>query len=147
MHPSINRHFSTRLLSCLTSFLPAGARGHAPRPHSTKGSIKSVSDESFVHVEPPTPEEIEQEQAEETANAEDILQANRDLVRREALDSLETIVCSEKVKRQLKAIAQWVQICRRHGEDPRRDWYNMVFEGNPGTGQSCFSAIPGLSKL
>lgn len=58
----------------------------------------------------------------------------RDLLRKEALDSLETVICAEQVKRQLKAIAQWVQICRRHGEDPRKDWYNMVFQGNPGTG-------------
>lgn len=137
MNPPLNRHFSTRLLSCLTSFLPAGSRGQASRPRSRKGSIKSSSDESFVHVEPPTAEEMEQENAQEQpASPEELLRANRDLARREALDSLETIVCSEQVKRQLKAIAQWVQICRRHGEDPRRDWYNMVFQGNPGTGMS-----------
>lgn len=134
MNPPLNRHFSTRLLSCLTSFLPAGSRGQASRPRSRKGSIKSISDESFVHVEPPTAEEMEQEQAQENTSPEELLRANRELARREALDSLETIVCSEQVKRQLKAIAQWVQICRRHGEDPRRDWYNMVFQGNPGTG-------------
>ncbi|EYE98556.1 protein GbpA [Aspergillus ruber CBS 135680] len=69
----------------------------------------------------------------------------RDLLRKEALDSLETVICAEQVKRQLKAIAQWVQICRRHGEDPRKDWYNMVFQGNPGTGKRTVAQI--YSKL
>lgn len=131
MHSQLNRQFSSRILSCLSTFLPAAARPHPPP--SLPPSAKSPTDESFVHVEHPPSEEEEQQQEEQEQPEEDP-NANRELVRREVFDSLDTVVCSEQVKRQLKSIAQWVQICRRHGEDPRKDWYNMVFQGNPGTG-------------
>lgn len=140
MHTPFNRQFPSRLLSCLTTILPAGARPHAARK-SAPPSHKTASDDSFVHVEAPTPAEIEEQQSQQSEpepepepEPEEDPQMIRDLLRKEALDSLETVVCAEQVKRQLKAIAQWVQICRRHGEDPRKDWYNMVFQGNPGTG-------------
>lgn len=135
MHSPLNPKFSSRLVSCLSAFLPATARPHgqSSKPASGKASARSSSDESFVHVDYPSDEEGEEQQPEPEQPEEDP-HTNRELVRREALESLETVVCSEQVKRQLKAIAQWVQICRRHGEDPRRDWYNMVFQGNPGTG-------------
>ncbi|RAL09423.1 protein GbpA [Aspergillus homomorphus CBS 101889] len=66
---------------------------------------------------------------------------DRETARQEALDELDSLVGHENVKRQLRGVQTWVQICRRHGRDPKNEWYNMACVGNPGTGKTTVARI------
>ncbi|KAF9895254.1 hypothetical protein FE257_000156 [Aspergillus nanangensis] len=65
----------------------------------------------------------------------------REAASREVTDELENLVGHDNVKRQLVGVQSWVQICRRHGRDPCDEWYNIAFQGNPGTGKSTVARI------
>lgn len=82
-----------------------------------------------------------QQTAEELAERD---HQDRETARQEALDELDSLVGHENVKRQLRGVQTWVQICRRHGRDPKNEWYNMACVGNPGTGE--LSLIIWLSR-
>ncbi|KAE8153370.1 P-loop containing nucleoside triphosphate hydrolase protein [Aspergillus avenaceus] len=66
---------------------------------------------------------------------------SRETAQKEIVDELQNLVGLENVKRQLVGVQNWVQICRRHGREPRNEWYNIVFQGNPGTGKSSIARI------
>ncbi|THC93622.1 hypothetical protein EYZ11_006906 [Aspergillus tanneri] len=68
-------------------------------------------------------------------------QSNREAARREVTDGMEKLVGHENVKRQLNGVQSYVQICRRHGRDPRSEWYNISMQGNPGTGKSIVARM------
>lgn len=63
---------------------------------------------------------------------------SRETAQKELVDEIENLVGLENVKRQLLGVQNWVQICRRHGREPRNEWYNIVFQGNPGTGELVY---------
>ncbi|RAK81338.1 protein GbpA [Aspergillus fijiensis CBS 313.89] len=89
---------------------------------------------------PDTPVMVEhpQQTAEELAERD---HQDRETARQEALDELDSLVGHENVKRQLRGVQTWVQICRRHGRDPKNEWYNMACVGNPGTGKTTVARI------
>ncbi|PYH47026.1 protein GbpA [Aspergillus saccharolyticus JOP 1030-1] len=89
---------------------------------------------------PETPVMVEhpQQTAEERAERD---HQDRETARQEALDELDSLVGHENVKRQLRGVQTWVQICRRHGRDPKNEWYNMACVGNPGTGKTTVARI------
>lgn len=60
--------------------------------------------------------------------------SNRDAAKKDVTDGIERLVGLDNVKRQLNGVQSYVQICRRHGRDPRSEWYNIAMQGNPGTG-------------
>ncbi|PYI03183.1 hypothetical protein BO78DRAFT_323557 [Aspergillus sclerotiicarbonarius CBS 121057] len=66
---------------------------------------------------------------------------NRELARQEAVHELDSLVGHDNVKRQLHGVQTWVQICRRHGRDPKNEWYNIALLGNPGTGKTTVARI------
>ncbi|KAI9045973.1 protein GbpA [Aspergillus affinis] len=67
--------------------------------------------------------------------------SSRDAARKDVTDGMERLVGLDNVKRQLNGVQSYVQICRRHGRDPRSEWYNIAMQGNPGTGKSIVARI------
>lgn len=56
----------------------------------------------------------------------------------EAIDKLMALVGLEEVKRQVLAIRNKVEICKKQGADIKKERFNVIFQGNPGTGECIF---------
>ncbi|PWY80477.1 hypothetical protein BO70DRAFT_371406 [Aspergillus heteromorphus CBS 117.55] len=78
----------------------------------------------------PTPEELAERDHQ-----------SRETAREEAISELDGLVGHDNVKRQLHGVQTWVQICRRHGRDPKGEWYNIAFLGQAGTGKTTVARI------
>ncbi|PLB37494.1 protein GbpA [Aspergillus candidus] len=66
---------------------------------------------------------------------------DREMVGQRATGEMSALVGLENVKRQLQGVQSWVQICRRHGRDPRNEGYSIALQGNPGTGKTTIAGI------
>lgn len=53
----------------------------------------------------------------------------------EVIDELMNYQGMQAVKETFLAVKSHVDICKKQGRDPKLDRYNIVFQGNPGTGQ------------
>lgn len=54
----------------------------------------------------------------------------------EAIDNLMVLVGLEKVKEQVLGIRDKVEVYKKQGADIKKERFNVIFQGNPGTGQS-----------
>lgn len=54
----------------------------------------------------------------------------------DAIDELMKLIGLEEVKEQVLAINARVAICELQGIDPSNERFNVVFQGNPGTGKN-----------
>ncbi|KAF7128580.1 hypothetical protein CNMCM5793_003368 [Aspergillus hiratsukae] len=94
----------------------------------------SVSTQTVPNSRPPSVTVI-------TPSPEEELQARREIARRDAEDWLESLVGQDNVKRRLNEIQTWISICQRQGKDPKQEWYNIVLEGNEGTGKTTVARV------
>src|SRR5277367_2670162 len=67
---------------------------------------------------------------------------NQDDESNEALDELMKLVGLEEVKEKLCAIQAKVTVCRKQRIDPKNERFNIVFQGNPGTGENHVLPFP-----
>jgi hypothetical protein len=58
----------------------------------------------------------------------------------DVIDELMRYEGLEEIKRQFLDIKTKVSICEKQGQDPKRERFNIVFQGNPGTGEQVFSS-------
>jgi predicted AAA+ superfamily ATPase len=58
-------------------------------------------------------------------------------VKNPAIDKLMAMVGLENVKQQVLAIRSKAETCKLQGADLSKERFNVVFQGNPGTGKSC----------
>jgi hypothetical protein len=58
-----------------------------------------------------------------------------------AIDELMDMIGLEEVKRQVLNIKAKVEVCKRQRVDLRSERFNIIFQGNPGTGLSIIKAI------
>lgn len=56
-------------------------------------------------------------------------------IKNEAIDDLMKLVGLEEVKQMFLDIKAKVDICREQGVSPANERCNIVFQGNPGTGE------------
>ncbi|KAL5358556.1 hypothetical protein BJX96DRAFT_163828 [Aspergillus floccosus] len=95
-----------------------------------------------VSTPPPTPSPApSQIDVAPSVHSAERLRLGREAAHRDVTEELENLVGLENVKRQLNGVQSWIQICRRHGRDPRDEWYNIAFQGNPGTGKSTVARL------
>ncbi|KAL4892811.1 hypothetical protein BDV59DRAFT_207993 [Aspergillus ambiguus] len=120
MDCSVSRHPSARFPFILTGFWSPSRSEQAVLSKSPAPSHRDVAP---------------------SADSAGQLKLCREVAHREVAEELENLVGHENIKRQLNGVQSWVQICRRHGRDPRDEWYNIAFEGNPGTGKSTVARI------
>jgi DNA polymerase III delta prime subunit len=102
-------------------------------PRKPQPSV-SVSTQTVPNSRPPSVKVIPPSPEEE-------LQARREIARRDAEDWLESLVGQDNVKRRLNEIQTWISICQAQGKDPKQEWYNIVLEGNEGTGKTTVARI------
>lgn len=58
-----------------------------------------------------------------------------------AIDELMDMIGLEEVKRQVLNIKAKVEVCKRQKVDLRSERFNIIFQGNPGTGSSIIKEI------
>lgn len=110
----------------LSSFLSP----RKPRP----SALVSVSTQTVPNSRPPSVKV-------HTPSPEEELHARREIARSDAEDWLQSLVGQDNIKRRLNEIQTWITICQRQGKDPRQEWYNIVLEGNEGTGKSTVARV------
>ncbi|GMG47085.1 unnamed protein product [Aspergillus oryzae var. brunneus] len=106
-------------------------------PRRSQQSL-SVSTSTQTQTQPPAPApapKIDIASTLQKKRSAEQDRVSRETAQKELVDEIENLVGLENVKRQLLGVQNWVQICRRHGREPRNEWYNIVFQGNPGTGE------------
>ncbi|GIK06582.1 hypothetical protein Aspvir_002232 [Aspergillus viridinutans] len=105
----------------------------SPRKPQPSASV-SVSTQTIPDSRPPSVKVI-------TPSPEKELQARREIARSDAEDWLQSLVGQDNIKRRLNEIQTWISICQRQGKDPKQEWYNIVLEGNEGTGKTTVARI------
>lgn len=109
-------------------------------PRRSQQSL-SVSTSTQTQTQPPAPApapKIDIASTLQKKRSAEQDRVSRETAQKELVDEIENLVGLENVKRQLLGVQNWVQICRRHGREPRNEWYNIVFQGNPGTGELVY---------
>ncbi|PKX90018.1 uncharacterized protein P174DRAFT_424219 [Aspergillus novofumigatus IBT 16806] len=104
-----------------------------PRKPQPSASV-SVSTQTVPNSRPPSVKV-------HTPSPEEELQAHREIARSDAEDWLQSLVGQDNVKRRLNEIQTWISICQKQGKDPKQEWYNIVLEGNEGTGKTTVARI------
>ncbi|GFG09602.1 hypothetical protein IFM61392_05971 [Aspergillus lentulus] len=105
----------------------------SPRKPQPSASV-SVSTQTVPNSRPPSVKV-------HTPSPEEELQAHREIARSDVEDWLQSLVGQDNVKRRLNEIQTWISICQRQGKDPKQEWYNIVLEGNEGTGKTTVARI------
>ncbi|GIJ91072.1 hypothetical protein Asppvi_010037 [Aspergillus pseudoviridinutans] len=105
----------------------------SPRKPQPSASV-SVSTQTVPNSRPPSVKVI-------TPSPEEELQARRQIAQSDAEDWLQSLVGQDNIKRRLNEIQTWISICQRQGKDPKQEWYNIVLEGNEGTGKTTVARI------
>lgn len=106
----------------------------APEASSLNHPPRTPRLRQFQNSKSPAAEEWERQKREEGAE-------------NEIIDQIMALVGLEKVKRQVLAIKDKVEICKKQETDLKKERFNIIFQGNPGTGKALFTFVSFIHPL